>query len=433
MLKRLPHILMFGAILAGVDNAAAQRAEPIRIDGVGESGGSSSPRPTSGSGPISSPSANTLPRYAATWESLTLRKSILPVFDAAVAIRHEMFAVVGGFGPDLKTTPVIQVYHPKRGWQPIGSQMRDARAGHSMTELGDGRVLIVGGVQGTLGERLQPVLTCEVLDPLKAGSTFIAPLEQPLPDHTTHALGNGRVAIVGGDAVLIFDSTMMMWVQRITLAQTRRGHTSVLLSDGSIMVIGGDEEGTVEVVDTRSLHDQATTSPVKGGLWSPSLRMHLRELSAILLPDGRIFVGGGYDVIRERSIDWTWIIDPKRQTIDRGPNLQIPTGVTSPELFLETGLVVILGGEWATANDRGSANAARVYDPRHERMWSIATIPNDAARRMWFRTDTGRIGAFGGYRFISSDRALSTGELPGVHIRSDRFELRIRRVTIVPD
>lgn len=384
-----------------------------------------------------------LPDYAAQWTTLELPPPLVPVFDGVPAVRHDMLAIVGGFGKDLRTTPIIQLLHPTRGWLPVGSQMREARAGHTMTELGDGRVLIAGGVQGTLGGELTHVLSCEVLDPLRAGSEFAPPIDEPLVGHTAHALGDGRAAIICNASVRIFDANTMSWSTRISIAHPRRGHASVLLEDGSIVIIGGDEHGTIETIHPDQA-DGATSVTFSlervdarvedDSLWCAWLEHPLSEASAIVLDDGRILVAGGVDGSTGCSIDSTWFLDPATRRIERGPSLQVPSGVASATVIDQQGLILILGGEWVRPDDRGPANASRVYDARERRLWTTAPIPSDAARRMWYRARNGAIAALGGYRFIAPDSsAAERGDEPGFHVLSECFQLRINRVVIVPD
>ena len=338
-----------------------------------------------------------------------------------------------------------------------------------MTELGDGRVLIVGGVQGELGGEITPVLSCEVLDPLKAGSTFVTPLETAIISHTAHALGDGKAAIIGADAARIFDARSMDWVQRIQLHRSRLGHASVLLNDGSILVIGGDGEGSVERVDPRA---QASDPSAPGGIdglepppdpasfglapddsaaerepaavWPTRFEIALSEPAAVVLPDGRVFVAGGVNRATGQSVDRTWFLDPDDQTITPGPRLRIQTGAASLTLMERQGLILILGGEWVRPVDRGPANVSRLYDPTAGRMYALPEVPVEAARRMWCRGASGAIIALGGYRFTPAGAPGGTDASGGAdpsggggggtfEILGEAFQLRINRVQVIPD
>jgi len=355
---------------------------------------------------------------------------VLPVFDGQVVVARDGVAILGGFTASLEATPAIQIRHRSRGWQPIGSQLLDPRAGCTMTPLGDGRMLVVGGRTGSPAKGVESLVTAEVLNPFIAGSTTVGAVDEPLSGHTAHALGDSRAVVVGAHAVRLFDGERMKWIGRIPLAHPRKHHASVLIDDEVILVIGGDESGTVEAVGLRDAGDgrlRATT------LWTAPLDRPLAHAAAARLPDGRVFVAGGVDVSTGRTIDTTWFIDPETKTVTPGPRLALERGVANAAMFVRDGKVAILGGEWIDADRRGPADAARLYDPVEDRLWALPPLPNHASRRMWFVDRAGRISALGGYLFIPPDEAARTARKPGVHLLRERITLRLGRLPVLED
>lgn len=354
----------------------------------------------------------------------------LSVFDAVVVARDGRIALVGGVDTSFQTTQAIQIFHPDRGWLPIGQQMREPRAGHTLTPLGDGRVLVVGGLSGTVGADARPLRSTEILDPFVAGSDFGPPLEEPLLGHTAHAVGPGRVAVVGGSVVRVFDAAVGDWIDRRPLLAARRHHASVFLPDfNAVLVVGGDDRGSVETVSLDGLvalpaEEGAAPGPA-GRPWPENLPRALERSAAVLLPDGRVFLVGGVDRAVGRSVAATWFLEPQSQRITPGPELPLPRGLANPRLLLDGGRVLILGGEWIAPDARGEADAAFLYDPNQDRLFGVAPIPESASRRAWYRDERGRVACLGGYRFLTPEAAQAEGIAPGPRVLGSGHTLHV--------
>ncbi|MGI9012921.1 MAG: Kelch repeat-containing protein [Phycisphaerales bacterium] len=365
-----------------------------------------------------------LPLFLGRWNAEELDSPPLPVFDATVTYVAGNIVVMGGFTHDLQATPAVQIHHPTRGWAPIGSQLSQARARHTLTPLADGRVLIVGGVTTTSNDgsiELVPLASCEVLNPLVAGSSLVESLDEPLTGHTTHLLNDNSVAVVGGKWVHIFDPESRTWVEHIELAHERCDHASILLRDGRLLIIGGQGCAAIEVVDLDGeLHRGTRVST----LWKEQLPVPLSGCSAIELRDGRVLIAGGFNEQRQRTIDSMLFVNVKKRIVEQGPRLALQHGICSAQLDLDPdGRAVILGGEWRTATARGPANAVRLYDPIRNQLWRLPPLPNDCSRRAWFRNEASVLHAWGGYRFLNENDAAITSESPGIHLNSQHLTL----------
>jgi hypothetical protein len=119
--------------------------------------------------------------------------------------------VTGGVssGPDLTAaTPITQceLYDAAaNAWVPLPS-MAQARCGHSVTQLADGRVFACGGMQGTLNAPASIALV-QVLDPV---AKAWAP---PLPPLTTKRAGHG--AAVTPDGLLVLFGGQRWCLERV--------------------------------------------------------------------------------------------------------------------------------------------------------------------------------------------------------------------------
>src|SRR5215210_5700682 len=111
---------------------------------------------------------------------------------------------------------------------PIKSKLRQARAWHSATTLPDGSVLVLGGI-GKNGEVLK---SAELFDPERQTFTLM-----PVPDiaaqayHTATLLTDGQVLITGGTgATLLFDfKTKAFRALSGKPSATRQKHKATLL------------------------------------------------------------------------------------------------------------------------------------------------------------------------------------------------------------
>ena len=146
------------------------------------------------------------------------------------------------------------------------------RVGHTATRLADGTVLVVGGVadlgavagQPDVGV-LYPVRSSEVYDPKTArwSATEGLPAGEERAWHTATLLGDGRVLVAGGvnnfalstgtppeltasawlydPEARLHDPTARLWRATDTMGAAREGHTASLLADGTVLVVGGGQ------------------------------------------------------------------------------------------------------------------------------------------------------------------------------------------------
>jgi hypothetical protein len=104
---------------------------------------------------------------------------------------------------------------------------------------------------------------------------------------TATRLGNGRVLVVGGvdeSTTELYDPPTGTWVAGGMLNQPRWLHAAVRLADGRVLVAGGGR-----YTATAELYDPATNR------WTPTGSMSVDRITftATLLRDGRVLVVGG--------------------------------------------------------------------------------------------------------------------------------------------
>ena len=166
--------------------------------------------------------------------------------------------------------------------------MAAPRRGHTATVLADGRVLIVGGLDGT-----GALTAAEIFDPSTNSFQAVGRLAFPRYGHTATLLTNGLVLIAGGqnlngslNSAELFDpSTGIFSTLTATMGAARSGHTATIRSDGTVLLAGGDSAGTAEIFD-----------PVAKIFYTPLLPMASPRAGHTATPlagDNVFMVGGG--------------------------------------------------------------------------------------------------------------------------------------------
>ena len=175
------------------------------------------------------------------------------------------------------------------------------RSDHAAVPLGGGRVLVAGGV--TVGEDsgIGISASAEIWEP--ATRTFrrlAARMHTPRAHHTMTRLGNGRILVVGGyttspDPVLgeIFDPATERFTPVHGALPLRARHAALPAPDGGVLVLGG------EILDTAAQAPVATASVLQfdpaAGLFHelPALTAARTLVQAVMLPGGQALLFGG--------------------------------------------------------------------------------------------------------------------------------------------
>lgn len=248
--------------------------------------------------------------------------------------------VAGGYNGEY--LPAIETFDPSaNAFRPAGSLV-EGRSGHTATLLPDGRVVFVGGV----GRGWTFLRTAEVYDPRTGRSELVGSMSVPREGHTATLLDDGRVLVVGGHAgrrpdvqvhatTEIFSAGNSRFEPAGTLSTARHKHDAIRLTDGRVLVIGGADRtdrvhyATTEVFTARTgvfdrgpsmaharykiagtsvLLSSGNVLVTSGGAVAELLDVRrwafsevpgrypepYRFAAAAPLPDGDVFVAGGY-------------------------------------------------------------------------------------------------------------------------------------------
>jgi len=214
------------------------------------------------------------------------------------ALQHDGVLFTGKSNP-CTLTPNLPLFT-----EPTMGDMEVLRAGHTMTELPDGRFLIIGGG------------------------------------------ADGMVASYGQTSMETYDPCTQTFTKVGDLLAPRTSHTSTLLQDGRILVVGGADDILGEPVDTAEVVDPANNfASTATNVLSMPRALH----GASLLPDGRVLVTGGtssfnspQDIVTN-STETTEIWNPNTNSWSAGPNMS-KARVGQSTNTLDNDQVLVAGG-----------------------------------------------------------------------------------------
>lgn len=280
-----------------------------------------------------------------------------PRIDASVTtLADGMVLLAGGsewVGPDVAPDGWAQVGAAELldpftlRWKQINS-LREARADHGATLLGDGRVLVAGGHRGT-----KMLSSVEIFDPKTKSWTAARAMPRPRQQFSIATLPDGDVLVAGGletnglpsKTSLLYSPGKNTWREGPPLGVERVLHSTVVLSDGDVLLVGGQKAAA----GTAERFDAVTERFVPAGsLVEPRM---LAQVAA--LADGRVVVAGGLEPVEKeflpmRSIE-VW--DPRANAWTRGP--------APDEASAFGGLVAIANDVWLIA---GAGEGERALD-----------------------------------------------------------------------
>ncbi|MFY0582535.1 kelch repeat-containing protein [Cystobacter fuscus] len=185
-----------------------------------------------------------------------------------------------------------ELYDPAHDTWSLTGTLGTARMRHTATLLPDGRVLVVGGVDGSD----HPLASAEVFDP--ATGRF-SPVSAPQVGHGVHTatlLADGRVLVVGGlgsgvpsaASAELYDPTTDAWTATGPVRTPRRAHTATLLPGGEVLVAGGYHPSTGILTAAERFDPVSNT-------WSDTAPLNVDRYghTATLLGDGTVLAVGG--------------------------------------------------------------------------------------------------------------------------------------------
>lgn len=288
--------------------------------------------------------------------TLTGSMATARIYHTATLLNTGKVLVVGGSNGS-SALPSAELYDSAIESFTTTGSLITARRNHAATLLADGKVLITGGTVGS-GTSLITLATAEVYDPATGLFTATAgSLAAARSDHTATLLPNGKVLIVSGrngaayqKSAEVYDPTARTFTSTTLLPLAARAtHTATLLGNGKVLIAGG-YSGSALV--SAELYDPAAGSFTATG----SLTTARAEQTATLLSTGKVLLVGGAATLAAE------LYDPTVGTFAATGGLVTARDHWHTAALLANGKVLIAGG----VTGSGSAtplSVAELYDP----------------------------------------------------------------------
>jgi hypothetical protein len=244
-----------------------------------------------------------------------------------------------------------------KGFSPTGS-LGVPRVWHTATLLGNGKVLVSGGVNTDAS-----ITTAELYDPATAKfSQTVGSPTQVRFNATATLLKSGKVLLTGGNGIggllaaaeLYDPATDTFAATTGSMITARFLHTATLLNDGTVLITGGlDPAGGVSgtPVASAEIYDPAANS---FALLSNSMTTGRSFHTATLLGSGKVLIAGGSGIASAE------LYDPAAKTFTPAGNMTVARAGHAATL-LKDGKVLLSGG--ADSFEGTSSKSAEVYDP----------------------------------------------------------------------
>jgi len=221
----------------------------------------------------------------------------------AVQLDDGRVLLAGGAGASLE---LCEVYDPWRQEFSDVAPLNQGRAGHTVTKLSDGTVLVVGGSDFSL----VALTSAEVYDPVADTWTTVGPLATQRAGHTASLLPSGHVLVAGGSTDLsdvvagatsalktteIYDPATQLFSTGPNLARPHTVHAAVTLASGDVLIASGGSFTTILGIKIPEITNKAQVFSAGGGTFSGEVTMKAGRVypGAAMLADGRVLLAGG--------------------------------------------------------------------------------------------------------------------------------------------
>ena len=262
-------------------------------------------------------------------------------------------AALTGTGFDAATALTLERADALNGtWAAAGGFAQGRYLG-TLTKLGDGRVLLAGGVGGPSA--------ADIYNPATGAWTAAPALNQGRDQHAAVALADGRVLVSGGyasgapvNSAEIYNPALNTWTTVASMNAVRAWHQMTLLADGRILAAGGTN-GPGYLSSTEIYDPVANT-------WTPAASMSVGHSGAAMatLTGGKILVAGGFGGNLTGEV-----YDPATNAWTTATGALQASGYYLQAVRLSNGKVVIAGDPGGTTD---------LYDPATNALTAAAPL-----------------------------------------------------------
>lgn len=302
--------------------------------------------------------------------------------------------VAGGISGSGSYTRSAEVYDPAADSWTAASSLSTFRVDATATPLLDGRVLVFAG-ESFFGVNT-PASTGDIYNPVSGTWSTTAPASRFYGGQTATRLLDGRVLVVGGNAVTggretraeIYDPVANTWTSVAPMSAPRIAHSATLLADGTVLVAGGVGNAG-DAVDTAEVYDPLTDS------WTSTEPMPAARDSqtATRLDDGRVLLVGGTNS-GNAPLASAVVYSPVTNSFTATDSLDLArtyhTAVT-----LTDGDVLVAGGE--SGEGYLPVTSVEVYDTATSTWSTVDPMNGDRSLHTALTLDDGTVLVAGGY------------------------------------
>jgi hypothetical protein len=301
-------------------------------------------------------------------------------------------------------------------WSRVGD-MTTARFGHSVTLLGDGTVLVVGGK--TLQNQERGLASAELYDPVTKQWHAAPNMLIGRQGHAAAALPNGRVLVAGGTdgngqpttSAEIYNATKGSWSAAQPMLGTWNGGHAFPVSQGKVLLIS-ESSGSAQIYDPDTDH------------WKRAASFERREQDErVQLSDGRVMVMGGFTAGSDTPTTKVEIYEPASDAWRPTAGLNLPRAFAHA-VALKDGRVVLMGGYTGKKNSYDGVTAAvEIYSPSNN-TWSNAASAPGPMFTAYYRTvlnDSAILAARATERPLGGDDSAQSTKSYLYDIRADRW------------
>jgi N-acetylneuraminic acid mutarotase len=305
-------------------------------------------------------------------------------------------------------------------WEYTGP-MNAKRAFHTLSLLPDGTALAAGGFYQENGDHY--LQTSETYDLLSNSWTPAGVMTAPRSRHTATVLLDGRVLVVGGkngtvslNTAEVYNPGTRTWASAGTLATARYGHTATRLLDGRVLVVGGCS-GALSYTRTAEIYNPATGGWTSAGSLPAGARFNH---TAVLLAYGEVLVSGGdLPVGTSHAIyDTAYRYNPNGNTWSSAGTMTSGRTEHNAVLRRDDKVMAVGGYQKSPANEIVYLGSSEAYDPAANSWTNLNKAINYPRATMM-----GVLDALGNYILIGGDNGTAAQHIiyRDIHDPSDNW------------
>lgn len=293
-----------------------------------------------------------------------------------------------------------EFYNPSAGTWTLGPSMSTARTDFEAVLLGNGKVLAIGGTNGSGNQSAD--LWNPATNLFSSGGSFSLAMDSGF---VAVVLASGKVLVVGGccggapynQTTVIYDPATNTWANGPQLSTERYAPTATLLPNGKVLVAGGiDDDG--DVLASTELYNPVTNTFSPG----PGMFNERWSAQAALMPNGRVLVVGGVGdsgFLGESEV-YNQVTNSFGDLVTGRP---ARTEQTANPVLTNDGRMLVAGGN-------GSLRTSELYDFATATWTSTPQLVAGRRDHVLLRLRTGLVLAAGGDNFSKSLRSAELFE-----------------------